>query len=696
MDVDGATVEIIRKLSGQHLHVSGEHHQVDLSRRDQSPEGRLCLWLGGRRDREVHELHAVTRRRGLVIGVVRDDRRNVGREFVGCPALEKIHETVLLSRHHDQNARPIVFASNGEDRAELMGAAPKSVHDFGGILDRGLESGTHAEHGARAVAELGIVQDVRPALEKAFCDRGDDSRAVRALHGEDVGGHATPFGVQAYGRRGPRPGSESRPSTWTCIEMERCPFTYTNAALGCRRDQLRCRQVKEFDHRVDIHNAATGRWTCDMSRPSDSTPTPGRPARSTRSARSLTGRRSVAKRGAIRCLVAGTAVLVVGAGCSSDVANGERPGVPRTVSSLPTSSTPAHDHGAAPVGNLERFRNTNSLYTRFAAIPADSLNARALLVDGHPDAQWFKSNALNPPTGVNGQFRTRCEFSHLSNDDPIVKPGQPGAAHLHMYYGNTAADTFSTPWSIANSGGSTCDGFELNRTAYWFPTLMDVKGDVRIPNNMMLYYKGENGAPPPGGFSEMPAGLKMIAGNPAATSPQPAADNFGWACGDMFANPKVTLIPSNCTSRLMLKVAFPRCWNGRTDFDAADALSFVVYASAGPAGGTCPKSHPKVFPVVSALFDWEVNGSTAGWHLSSDVKGTTTLPGGTTMHGDWFGGWQPAVMTKWTTGCINAEWNCQTSFLGTSNLVSGPAGTVNQLAPTPLVYADKGPVVLDL
>ena len=363
----------------------------------------------------------------------------------------------------------------------------------------------------------------------------------------------------------------------------------------------------------------------------------------------------------------------------------------------PTTTMPMGPMPSHAGVDLSRFRNSNGLYNRFANVPASQLNPRSLLVDGRPDPQWFASNAANPPTGVNGQFRTRCEFSHLAYDDPIVKPGQPGAAHLHMFFGNTGTDAFSTAASVTNSGGSTCDGFELNRTSYWFPALLDAAGGVRIPNNMMLYYKGEGVTPPPGGYSDMPPGLKMIGGNPKATSPQPSVYNFGWACGNMFTTPRQTLIPSNCTTKLMMKMTFPRCWNGRTDFDSPDALSFVVEPSGGTAGGTCPADHPKVFPEVMALFDWDLTGNTAGWHLSSDMTATgQQLPGGTTMHGDWFGGWNPAIMHNWMSGCVTAEWNCQTSFIGRNNLVAGAPGTVNQLAPTPLVYMDKGPVVFRL
>jgi len=52
-------------------------------------------------------------------------------------------------------------------------------------------------------------------------------------------------------------------------------------------------------------------------------------------------------------------------------------------------------------------------------------------------------------------FVAECTFSHQSHDDPIVFPGQPGAAHSHEFSGAWSTNAFSTPASLLNSG-STC------------------------------------------------------------------------------------------------------------------------------------------------------------------------------------------------------------------------------------------------
>jgi Domain of unknown function (DUF1996) len=63
-----------------------------------------------------------------------------------------------------------------------------------------------------------------------------------------------------------------------------------------------------------------------------------------------------------------------------------------------------------------------------------------------------------PPysTDETGSFRTVCDYSHMAFDDPIVKPGQPGAAHLHTFFGNTQTDAFSTYESLLAKGKATC------------------------------------------------------------------------------------------------------------------------------------------------------------------------------------------------------------------------------------------------
>jgi len=41
-------------------------------------------------------------------------------------------------------------------------------------------------------------------------------------------------------------------------------------------------------------------------------------------------------------------------------------------------------------------------------------------------------------------FRILCDFSYAAADDPIMKSGFPGESYLHLFFGNTKTNAFST------------------------------------------------------------------------------------------------------------------------------------------------------------------------------------------------------------------------------------------------------------
>ena len=152
---------------------------------------------------------------------------------------------------------------------------------------------------------------------------------------------------------------------------------------------------------------------------------------------------------------------------------------------------------------------------------------------------------LHFPIAAGGQFRTVCEFSHFAYDDPILYPDQPGKAHLHMFFGNTDVNAFTTQETLEDSGSGTCNGQELNRSGYWVPAMFDGSGNLRIPERIVVYYKGEgmaNGGPNglyanyPGygscggcanpGSQRYPRGARAIAPNPV-TLPEMTVANGG-------------------------------------------------------------------------------------------------------------------------------------------------------------------------
>jgi hypothetical protein len=66
-----------------------------------------------------------------------------------------------------------------------------------------------------------------------------------------------------------------------------------------------------------------------------------------------------------------------------------------------------------------------------------------------------------------GQFVLRCGYSHTLPDDPIVFPGQPGASHLHDFYGNTGVNAFST-FETMLAGETNCR-VPSDTAGYWPP-----------------------------------------------------------------------------------------------------------------------------------------------------------------------------------------------------------------------------------
>ena len=280
----------------------------------------------------------------------------------------------------------------------------------------------------------------------------------------------------------------------------------------------------------------------------------------------------------------------------------------------------------------------------------------------------FKATTTLPTKTAIGAFRTTCGFATARFDDPVVYPGQPGASHLHVFFGNTAVDAFSTPERLAASGSSTCRGGTLNRTAYWAPALIDSRiGKVVTPDEATFYYKT--------GYNvdvttivPFPAGLRMIAGNKAATAPQP---HVTWLCRDPsggLVETKAGTVPTICRvgDRVRLQIVFPQCWDG-VRLDSPDHQSHMAYPTYRnqPQFSTCPPTHPVPLPEITEFFDYVVTNaaSPSFWRLSSDMY-AASIPGGLSAHADWVNGWDPQTMATIVTQCLNKGLDCDVGTIG--------------------------------
>ncbi len=262
-----------------------------------------------------------------------------------------------------------------------------------------------------------------------------------------------------------------------------------------------------------------------------------------------------------------------------------------------------------------------------------------------------------------GSFRTTCDFAMMSFDDPIVFPNQPGASHLHAFFGNTAVRASTTATSVASTGGSTCIGGIANRTGYWVAALVDtLTGDVQIPDLGIFYYKSGYNMEP-ASIQPFPVGLRMIAGDKTATSAQP---NTNWSCRDRYAG-DFAYIPTNCPSGdfVRMEVQFPQCWDG-VNLDSPDHKSHMAFPISRnlPLKSSCPSTHPIPLPAITEKFDYPVTGKfPARWRLTSDMY-SSTLRGGFSAHADWMNGWVPSVMQTIVTKCINKSVDCLVGNIG--------------------------------
>jgi Domain of unknown function (DUF1996)/Carbohydrate binding module (family 6) len=294
---------------------------------------------------------------------------------------------------------------------------------------------------------------------------------------------------------------------------------------------------------------------------------------------------------------------------------------------------------------------------------------------GAPSQQ--EAQAIVAQAALRGsEFRADCFSKGRGNDDPIVKPGQPGASHIHEFFGNRTTNAFSTLQSLS-AGTSNCDP-AIDLSAYWVPTLY--KNGVPVaPETVTVYYQGITD---PANARPFPRGLKIVVGNPAATSPDqnPSAR---WSCLG-FPESSRDFLSCPAGSKLQTYLDFPTCMNGQ--LDSADHKSHMAFATGG-IGSPCPSSHPIPVPRTEFLITYPVNGG--GLTLGGTRNGVnvTNAPG-YTFHGDFFNAWPDSELSRRVRDCINAGFIC-----GTDGCPIGgpPCSTPTSPAPAPTTPAPTTP-----
>ena len=259
---------------------------------------------------------------------------------------------------------------------------------------------------------------------------------------------------------------------------------------------------------------------------------------------------------------------------------------------------------------------------------------------------------------VVGAFRFTCTAGQVLADDPVVYPGQPGASHLHQFFGNTAVNANTTYATLRATGDSTC-GSALNRSGYWQPAMVARDGSVLKPDAWAIYYKRA-----PAGSAEclrrakscvpIPTGIRFIYGYDMITS-TPATGSIKWLCSQNNGNtvreaPTMTGALAGCPNgaQLEARLEAPDCWDG-VNVDSANHRSHVSYGTYGDRGYQCPSTHPVNIPQFTNGSIWTVTDALRTASLSSDMG----KPQGTTFHADYFEGWSPVAKAVWEANCIN-------------------------------------------
>jgi Domain of unknown function (DUF1996) len=296
----------------------------------------------------------------------------------------------------------------------------------------------------------------------------------------------------------------------------------------------------------------------------------------------------------------------------------------------------------------------------FKAIPTGATGmASEVIVSGAFAPAPFK-------TDDQGAFRTSCDFSHMSADDPIVAPGRPGASHLHVFFGNTLVNANSTAESIRNTGNSTCNGGTVNRSGYWVPAMIDTRNGAPVrPSSFLAYYKTGTHGVAKQDIRAMPVGLRMVAGDMMASGP---TTQTTYTClDDQTYQPHKSIPVCNVGAEMNIMLIFPQCWDG-INLDSPDHKSHMAYPVATNA---CPSTHPWALPEVTFNTRYRVgpNDDPRAWRLSSDMY-DRAKPGGFSSHGDWFNGWQPAIMQTFVDRCLRAGVDCRGDLLGDGRLLS--------------------------
>lgn len=334
--------------------------------------------------------------------------------------------------------------------------------------------------------------------------------------------------------------------------------------------------------------------------------------------------------------------------------------------------------------------------TMHAGWPADDSKVDFSVHAGVTDIRIAALVQRPTPAGDNtGAFRTVCYRATMGYFDPIVHPGEDNSSHLHQFFCNDGINPSSTAETLLSQGGSTSRGGAMNKSAVWTPTIIDTLDNSPRPGRAMIVYYKTGFATDHPSTQPVPVGLKMIFGDPSATTFTRWGIS-GFSCdGNAVANdhdePFISgqhIIPTKAQCgpghEVWMTATAPNCWDG-VRLDSPNHRDHMAYTSipwnAQTLPNGCQPDHPILIAQVSALVIVPVgpNDDPGRWVLSSDrplPAGAPTQAGdltlsdgrvvrpGVTMHVDYFAHWLPEFQDVWIKNCLRVSLDCAAHMLG--------------------------------
>lgn len=299
---------------------------------------------------------------------------------------------------------------------------------------------------------------------------------------------------------------------------------------------------------------------------------------------------------------------------------------------------------------------SHSGHTKSMKIPQSSLPTG----DAGKSGLHIGSTQTKAERSDQSAFRQSCDFTHFNYDDPIVYPNQPGASHLHLFFGNSGTNARSTVDTLINGASSCPGGSGANASSYWMPAMIGLDGLPITPDFSMMYYK-QIFWMTPRNIETIPVGLKIIAGD-HSVAPQPE-HVVDWRCkrendfsGNFRTIPETSCQPGD---QLLVEISFPSCWDGK-NLDSFNHRSHMAY----PGLNGCPTTHPVQLPHMTMNIGYNITKANQTeykkWKLSSDHDGQ---PGGSSTHADYWAAWNPDIQELWVNNCIRAQKDCRNGLL---------------------------------